>query len=161
MHPMETITMPEVLPDDLDDIPKAGINFAKPNGVHAEIVKLGIWKDRVRAYLAAISYCDAQVGRLLDALDNSKFRDNTIVIFVGDNGWHLGEKKHWGKSALWRQATNVPLIWSVPGMTKNGTSCDRAVDLDCIFPTLCELTGIPKPEWAEGTSITKLLKKPT
>lgn len=160
MHPMESITLPEVLPNDLDDVPQAGINFARPNGVHAEILKLGIWKDRVRAYLAAISYCDAQVGRLLDALDNSKFRDNTIVIFVGDNGWHLGEKKHWGKSALWKQATNVPLIWSVPGMTPNGASCDRAVDLDSIFPTLCELTGIPKPEWAEGTSITKLLKKP-
>jgi arylsulfatase A-like enzyme len=161
MHPMETITLPEVLPNDLDDVPQAGINFAHPNGVHAEIVKMGIWKDRVRAYLAAISFCDAQVGRLLDALDNSKFRDNTIVIFVGDNGWHLGEKKHWGKSALWKQASNVPLIWSVPGMTKNGASCERAVDLDSIFPTLCELTGIPKPEWAEGTSITKLLKKPS
>jgi arylsulfatase A-like enzyme len=161
MHPMETITMPEVLPDDLDDIPPAGINFAKPNGVHQQIVKLGIWKDRVRAYLAAISYCDAQVGRLLDALDKSKFKDNTIVIFVGDNGWHLGEKKHWGKSALWRQATRVPLIWSVPGVTKAGASCDTAVDLSCIFPTVCELIGTTTPEWCEGTSITKLLKKPT
>lgn len=161
MHPMESITLPEVLPDDLNDVPPAGIAFAKPNGVHEQIVKMGIWKDRVRAYLAAISYCDAQVGRLLDALDNSKFKDNTIVIFVGDNGWHLGEKKHWGKSALWRQADNVPLIWSAPGVSKQGVSCDRAVDLTCIFPTICELTGTPIPEWCEGPSITALLKKPT
>ncbi|MDB6056642.1 MAG: betC 3 [Verrucomicrobiales bacterium] len=160
MHPMESITLPEVLPNDLDDIPQAGINFAKPNGVHQQIVKMGIWKDRVRAYLAAISYCDAQVGRLLDALDKSKFADNTIVIFVGDNGWHLGEKKHWGKSALWRQADNVPLIWSVPGLAKD-SSCDRAVDLTCMFPTICELTGTPIPAWCEGPSIAKLLKKPS
>lgn len=161
MHPMETITLPKVIPNDLDDIPAAGIKFANPSGFHKEIVRLGLWKDRVRAYLAAISYCDAQVGRLLDALDNSKFKDNTIVIFLGDNGWHLGEKEHWAKSALWREATRVPLIWYAPGVTKSGASCDRAVDLTCLFPTICELTSTPTPNWCEGPSITKLLKNPS
>ncbi len=160
MHPLESIELPPVITNDLADVPPAGIAFAKPNGPHAEILKLGLWKDRVRGYLAAISYMDAQAGRLLDALNNSKFRDNTIVIFVGDNGWHLGEKEHWAKSALWREATRVPLIWVAPGVTKGGTQCERAVDLTSIFPTICELTGTPIPQHVEGTSLKPLLTHP-
>ena len=135
--------------------------FARPGGVHAEVVKAGVWKDRVRAYLAAISFADAQIGRLLDALEKSKFGKDTIIVFVSDHGWHLGEKEHWAKSALWRQATRVPFIWVVPGVTKAGTKCDRAVDLLSIFPTLCELTGSPIPNHVEGVSIKPLLTNPT
>jgi arylsulfatase A-like enzyme len=161
MYPLETVNLPPILTNDLADVPPAGIAFAKPNGVHQAILKAGVWQDRVRAYLAAISYADAQIGRLLDALDKSKYRDNTIIIFVGDNGWHLGEKEHWAKSALWRRATNVPLIWVAPGVTKPGTECNRAVDLTSIFPTVCELAGIPTPKHAEGISIRPLLKNPS
>lgn len=161
MHPLEGIEMPRVLPNDLADVPPAGIEFAKPNGVHKQVVEQGIWKDRVRAYLAAISYMDAQVGRLLDALDRSPFRDNTMIVFVGDNGWHLGQKEHWGKAAMWQQATRVPLIWVAPGVAKAGKKCERAVDLTCIFPTVCELAGVPTPKYAEGVSIIPLLKNPS
>jgi arylsulfatase A-like enzyme len=161
MYPLDSIKIPAVLTNDLADVPPAGVAFAKPNGVHQDILKAGIWQDRVRAYLAAISYADAQIGRLLDAVDKSKYRDNTIIIFVGDNGWHLGEKQHWAKSALWRRATNVPLIWVAPGVSKAGSSCDRAVDLTSIFPTVCELAGIPTPKHAEGISIKPLLKDPS
>ena len=80
--------------------PPQGREFANPGGVHAKILKLGLWKDRVRAYLAAICYADAQIGRLLDALDKSPYRDNTIIVFVGDNGWHLGQKGALGQSDL-------------------------------------------------------------
>lgn len=160
MHPLEGIELPPVIKNDLADVPPAGIAFAKPNGVHAEVVKLGIWKDRVRAYLAAVSYMDAQAGRLLDALDKSKFRDNTVVVFIGDHGWHLGEKEHWAKSALWREATRMPMIWAVPGLTKPGTICERAVDTTSIFPTVCELTGAPIPKHAEGISLKPLLANP-
>jgi arylsulfatase A-like enzyme len=114
----------------------------------------------VRAYLAAVSFADAQVGRLLDALEASPHRDNTIIVFVGDNGWHLGEKEHWAKSALWREATCVPLIWVAPGLTKGGTRCEQAVDLMSVFPTLCELAGVPVPKHAEGVSIRPLLADP-
>ena len=160
MHPLESVQLPKVLENDLADVPPIGVSFAKPNGVHSEIVRHGLWKDRVRAYLAAVSYCDAQAGRLLDALNNSEFRDNTIVVFVSDHGWHLGEKEHWAKSALWRQATRTPLIVAVPGLTKPGTQCDRALDLTSLFPTICELTGTPIPKWAEGVSIKPLLADP-
>lgn len=161
LYPLDTIELPPVLANDLADVPPAGVAFANPKGAHAAVLKADVWKDRVRAYLAAISYADAQIGRLLDALEKSEHRDNTMIIFVGDNGWHLGEKEHWGKSALWREATHVPLIWVAPGITKAGTQCDRAVDLTCLFPTVCELAGVPKPKHAEGISIKPLLANPT
>ena len=72
----------------------------------------------MQGYLAAITYADAMIGRLLDALDASPYRDNTIIVLWGDHGWHLGEKEHWRKFALWEEATRAPLIWVAPGVTK-------------------------------------------
>jgi arylsulfatase A-like enzyme len=160
LYPLESIQLPSVKTNDLADVPTAGRAFAKPNAAHANVLKAGVWKDRVRAYLASISYMDAQMGRLVDALEKSDHRTNTIVVFVSDHGWHLGEKQHWAKSALWRQATRVPYVWVVPGMTKAGTHCDRAVDTMSLYPTICELTGIPVPKHVEGVSIKPLLAKP-
>ena len=96
--------MPPFRADDLDDLPPAGIEMAKPRE-HDKIVAAGKWKEAVQGYLAAISFADAQIGRLLDALAQSPERDNTIVVLWGDHGWHLGEKHHWRKFALWEEAT--------------------------------------------------------
>ena len=159
--PLETIELPAVLTNDLGDVPRQGKEFANPGGVHQTILKMGLWKDRVRAYLAAICYMDAQMGRLLDALDKSPYRDNTIIVFVGDNGWHLGQKEHWGKVTLWNEATRVPMVWVAPKVTKAGVKCEQAVDLMSIYPTLCELAGIPRPKHVEGVSIKPLLANPT
>jgi arylsulfatase A-like enzyme len=161
LYPLEDVQLPTVLTNDLADVPTPGVTFARPKAAHAAVLRTGVWKDRVRAYLASISYADAQIGRLLDALQKSKHHENTIIIFVSDHGWHLGEKEHWAKQALWRQATRVPLIWVVPGVTKPGTKCERAVDLTSLFPTICELAGVPVPEHAEGVSIKPLLAKPS
>jgi arylsulfatase A-like enzyme len=161
MNPLDTIQLPAVLTNDLADVPRQGVEFAKTNGVHANILRLGLWQDRVRAYLAAISYADAQIGRLLDALEKSPNRDNTIIVFVGDNGWHLGQKEHWGKVTLWNEATCVPLIWVAPGVTKPGTVCEQGVDLMSLYPTLCELAGVPVPKHAEGVNIKPLLSNPS
>ena len=158
--PLDSIRLPEVLTNDLDDVPEQGRKFAKPNGVHATILRLGLWKDRVRAYLAAICYADAQLGRLLDALYQSPYADNTIIVFVGDNGWHLGQKQHWAKVTLWNEATRVPMIWAVPHLTKPGSTCDQAVDMMSIYPTLCDLAGIPRPKHVEGVDIKPLLANP-
>jgi len=157
LYALESIKLPLVISNDLADVPPAGIAFAQPKGAHANITKAGLWKDRVRAYLAAVSFADAQVGRLLDALDKSAHRDNTIIVFVGDHGWHLGEKEHWAKSALWRRATQVPFIWVAPGVTKAGSRCEEAVDMMSIYPTLCELAGVEVPKHVEGVSIKPLL----
>ncbi len=160
MHPLDQIQLPPVKDGDLSDIPPAGIRMAKPDGDHRDVQESGRWKEAVQAYLAAISYLDGQVGRLLDALEKSPHRDNTIICLWGDHGWHLGEKEHWRKFALWEEATRAPLIWVVPGVTKAGGVCDRPVDFMSIYPTLCDLSGIAIPPHVEGASIRSLLANP-
>ena len=83
-----------------------------------------------------------------------------MVVLWSDHGWALGEKKHWRKFALWEETTRTVMIWSVPGLTKPNTLCEKPVDYLSIYPTLCELTGIPTPDHLEGTSIRPLLKNP-
>ncbi len=160
LHPIDSIELPPHRADDLADVPPAGKRMAHPEGDHKAILESGRWKEAVQGYLAAISYCDAQVGRLLDALDKSAYRDNTIIVFWGDHGWHLGEKQHWRKFALWEEATRAPLIWVVPGVTHANTVCDRTVDFMSIYPTLTDVCGITTPSHIEGRSILALLKDP-
>jgi arylsulfatase A-like enzyme len=163
--PLESIKLPEVPADDLGDIPPAGVKMARPQGDHKEIVESGRWKEAVQAYLATINFADAQLGRLLDALDESPDRDKTIVCLWSDHGWHLGEKQHWRKFALWEEATKAPMIWVVPGVTEPGGVCARPVDFMNIYPTLDDLCGLPAPEnprgqEIEGVSMRALLTEP-
>jgi arylsulfatase A-like enzyme len=160
MFPVEKIELPPYREDDLKDIPPAGIAMAKPEGDHRAILESGRWKEAIQGYLAAIAYCDAMIGRLIDGLEKSPHANNTIIVFWGDHGWHLGEKQHWRKFALWEEATRAPLLWVVPGLTKPNTICDRTVDFMTIFPTLVDICGIPKPSHVEGSSIRELLKNP-
>ncbi len=160
MHPLDKIELPPYREDDLDDLPPAGVRMARPEGDHATILKSGRWKEAIQGYLAAISYCDAMVGRLLDAFDKSHYATNTIICFWSDHGWHLGEKHHWRKFALWEEATRSPLIWVVPGLTKPNSRCDRPVDFVSIYPTLTDLCGIPTPKHVQGESIRALLADP-
>ena len=160
LHPLDKIVLPEAPPEDLDDLPPAGLRFAKPKGDHRQILESGCWKEAVQAYLAAISFTDGQIGRLLDAIDKSPERDNTIIVLWGDHGWHLGEKQHWRKFTLWEEATRAPLIWVAPGITKPGTASHRTVDFSSIFPTLTDLAGIPTPSHVEGKSVRPLLANP-
>ena len=134
--------------------------MAKPGVDHAAVLASGRWKEAVQAYLAAISYLDAQVGRVLDAVEKSPAKDNLIICFWGDHGWHLGEKEHWRKFALWEEATRAPFIWVVPGVTKPGGVCKSPVDFMSVYPTLCDLAGIAKPAWVEGDNIKPLLADP-
>jgi arylsulfatase A-like enzyme len=160
LFPLETIQLPPTTKDDLADVPAGGLKMARPQGDHAAMLKSGRWKEAVQAYLATIAYCDEQIGRLLDAYDKSPHRENTIIVFWGDHGWHLGEKEHWRKFALWEEATRMPYIWVVPGATKPGGVCARTVDLMSVYPTLCDLCGIAKPRHVEGETITPLLRDP-
>ena len=115
----------------------------------------------VQAYLASINYADQCVGLILDALNNSRYKDNTIVILWGDHGWHFGEKLSYRKSKLWEESTRVPLMISVPGITKPGSRSKRAVNLIDIYPTLLDLCDLPRKETNEGRSITSVLKNPS
>ncbi len=160
LHPLADIKLPPTKENDLGDIPPAGVQMARPEGDHRAILESGRWKEAVQGYLAAISYCDAMIGRLIDAYDHSPEKDNTIIVFWGDHGWHLGEKQHWRKFALWEEATRAPLIWVAPGVTQPNTVCDRTVDFMTIYPTLTDLCGLATPKHVEGRSIRSLLVNP-
>ena len=160
MFPRDTIQLPPYREDDLNDIPPAGVRMAKPDGDHAQFLKSGRWKDAIQSYLATCAYTDMNIGRLLDALDKSPARTNTIVVLWGDHGWSFGEKDHWRKFALWEEPTRAPLIWVAPGVTQPGGVCARTVDFMTIYPTLCEVAGLAIPKFVEGPSAVSLLRDP-
>jgi arylsulfatase A-like enzyme len=160
LYPLEQVKLPPVQENDLADVPPAGVRMALRSGDHKKITEAGKWREAVRAYLATISFCDAMIGRLLDGLDQSPYRDNTIIVLWSDHGWHLGEKQHWRKFALWEEATRSPLLFVVPGLTKAGAVCGRTVDLMSIYPTLCDLCGLQTPAHVQGKSLKSLLAEP-
>ncbi len=159
MYGLDTLKVPEFRMDDLDDIvDKNGKKVYKAEDDFLWTQHYGIQKEAVRAYMAAVSYADACVGVVLDAIAKSKYAENTIVILWGDHGWHLGEKLRFRKATLWRESTQLPFIFHVPGMEKR-QDCYRNVNLIDIYPTLIELCNLPKKE-LDGKSIAPLLKKP-
>jgi arylsulfatase A-like enzyme len=158
--PLDKITLPQVLDTDLDDVPPIGRQMARPDGDHKKVIQSNNWKKAVQGYLASIAFTDACLGQLLDTLDKSPYADNTIIVLWGDHGWHLGEKHHWRKFALWEEATRVPLMITAPGVTKAGGRSDRTVNLIDLYPTLSELCGLPVRPELEGTSLVPQLKDP-
>jgi len=160
LYPLETVTLPKVKDDDLDDIPPVGRKFARPEGDHKRVVEHNQWRQAVQAYLACISFADAAVGRVLEAFDSSSYKDNTIIVLWSDHGWHLGQKLHWRKFTLWEEATHNVFMIVAPGITRPGSRCRRAVDLVDIYPTLVELCGLPPKQGLEGRSLVPWLKNP-
>ena len=164
----ETIALPTVLDGDLDDLSQTArlrALAADTAGTHDIVVRHDQWTAAVTAYLACISFVDAQVGRLLDALDASPSADNTVIVFFGDHGWHLGEKQHWGKWTGWRRSTRVPLIVA-PARSEDdqafrtGSICEAPVSLLDVYPTLVELCGLPPREALSGQSLVPFLRDP-
>ncbi|TWU62709.1 Arylsulfatase [Crateriforma conspicua] len=114
----------------------------------------------MHAYLACVSYVDAQFGKMVQALDDAGVRENTIIVVWGDHGWHLGDMGVWGKATNYEIATRVPLmIWS-PSMKARGVKTDALVELVDIYPTLCDLAGLEKPDHLEGHSFAPLMDSP-
>ena len=116
--------------------------------------------ELTRGYAACVSYVDAQVGRVLDELDRLGLRDNTIVVLWGDHGWHIGENHIWGKATNFELSTRAPLIVSDPRMKGAGRKTNALVEFVDIYPTLCELAGLPLLDHLEGTSFAPLLDEP-
>jgi iduronate 2-sulfatase len=114
----------------------------------------------LHGYYACVSYIDAQLGKMLKALDEAGVRDNTIIVVWGDHGWHLGEMGIWGKATNYEIATRVPLLIWTPDMKARGKRTDALVELVDIYPTLCELAGLPLPKHLAGRSFVPLLSKP-
>ena len=115
----------------------------------------------LHGYYACVSYVDAQVGLMIDALEQAGVRDNTIIIVWGDHGWHLGDMGIWGKATNYEIATRVPMLIWTPDMKTHGAATDALVELVDIYPTLCDLSGVPLPEHLEGQSFAPLLTEPS
>ena len=112
------------------------------------------------AYLACVSYVDAQIGKMIAALEDEGIRDNTVIIVWGDHGWHLGDMGVWGKATNYEIATRVPLMIWAPDMSARGAKTDALVELVDIYPSLCELAGLPIPDHTEGQSFVPLMSDP-
>jgi choline-sulfatase len=161
MFPLEDVKLPPILKNDLDDLPAIGRNVTSSKSKFVDqVMSNGVHQQGVQAYLAATAYVDAQMGRVLDALDRSDYRDNTIVVFLSDHGFHLGEKHHWQKNTLWEEATHCNLIFRMPGITQPKGGCQRFVSLQDVYPTLAELCSLEPPTYVEGRSLVPLLKNP-
>ena len=159
--PRDSIKTPPYDPNDYDDIPAMAQQVADAPMMPTteELIASGQWKDALQAYLACIAFVDAQVGKVLDALERSEYADNTIVVLWSDHGYHLGEKNRFAKQALWERNTRTVLIFKTPG-DAGGSTCAAPVQLIDIYPTLTELCGLPNYELAEGHSLVPLLKDP-
>lgn len=156
--PIEKIELPEVKENDLGDVPQIAKYIAAPQR-HAKVLKDGVWKQGVQAYLATIHFADAQVGRVLDALYQSEYASNTIVCLWSDHGWHLGEKEHWTKFSLWEDGTQTVMMFAGPTIPQ-GEECNAPTSLLDIAPTFFDLFGFDKNPKHDGKSLLPLLKNP-
>ena len=163
LYPEDSISLPEnyYMPENVPEI--AIHNFGELRNYYG-VPKDGPVSDEmalklIRGYYACVSYTDAQIGRLLDTLDELKLRKNTIVILWGDHGWQLGDHTLWCKHSNFDVAMRVPMIISAPGF-KKGIKTDALTEYIDIFPTLCELAGLEMPTQLHGESFVKLMRKP-
>ncbi len=158
LHPLDSVTLPFVKEDDLDDVPDIPRSWVRSRPDHETVLRHGQWRHAVQGYLASISYCDWMVGRLMDALARSPAGEDTWVVLWGDNGFHLGEKLHWRKFVLWEEATRVPFILVPPKGQALAPRIDAPVSLVDLFPTLCDLIGVETLPGIDGVSLAPLMR---
>ena len=166
MYDPASLKIPDVPENEFNDIPLMGKVMALcmlPGGDHWFVThEMGpdYWRELVHAYLACVSFADDQVGRVLGALKDSPYGENTIIVLWSDHGQHLGEKKHWRKMCLWEESTRVPLAWVLPDGRSAGKKCTRPVSLLDVYPTLVDLIGLPPVDDHEGLSLVPWLDDP-
>jgi len=162
LYPDDDSVLPPRKDGDRDDTPRFSwyLHWNLPEPRLRWMRENNQWRNLVRSYLACTSFVDAQVGRILDALEASGLADNTVVVLWGDHGYHLGEKNITGKNTLWERSTRVPLIFAGPGV-KAGQRCPRPAELLDMYPTLVELCGLPARRDLEGISLVLQLRDAT
>jgi arylsulfatase A len=162
MHPLEKIKLPATLENDLADVPPSGRRQSSGGSQAFSVIREhGEWKKAVQGYLASCSFADACVGVVLDALEKSKYADNTIIVLSGDHGFHIGQKDRISKLTLWEQGSKTPLIISTPDLAATGgKQCQQPVSLVDLYPTLVELCGLPARDRLDGRSVVPLLLNP-
>ena len=158
---VKDVQLPRVKDDDWSDLSDAARELTLSNPripTHDWMREDNRWQQAVHAYLACVRWTDEQIGRVLDALDNGPYAENTIVVMFSDHGYHLGEKQRWSKFSLWERTTHVPLIISVPDGVKGAS--DNPVELLSLYPTLIDLCALPPNPRLEGVSLRPLLDDP-
>ncbi|WP_414663136.1 sulfatase [Horticoccus sp. 23ND18S-11] len=159
LYPDDDSILPKVKDDDRSDTPRFSwyLHWNLPEPRLDWVKERKQWRNLVRSYLAATSFVDAQVGRIMQALEDAGLAENTVMVVWGDHGWHLGEKAITGKNTLWDVGTRVPLIFAGPGIARGGRSTQPAELLD-LYPTLVELSGLPARTDLEGLSLVPQLR---
>ena len=193
MYPLEKIELANILENDMDD---TFLNYVETNNIekseagennstltHKQLSKRSVemyyklkesyknpdegLKRFTQAYLACVTAVDDNIGQVVNAIDNSKFKDNTIIVFVSDHGWTMGEKNHVYKNSLWEESTRVPLTIRAPGLTEPNSKVDHPVSLVDVYPTLLELAGLDnntikndKGKSLDGFSLKPFLEDP-
>ena len=162
MYPREKLVIPPALVGDWKDIPPlAMVKRFKAFGFELDKENDALRRAYTQAYHACVSFIDAQIGLLLDAVKRNGHWEDTIIIFISDHGYHLGEHYMWGKVSLFEECARVPMIVRVPGRTRAGTSTAGLTELVDLYPTLCELCGIKAPAHLQGQSFAGLVDKPS
>jgi uncharacterized sulfatase len=156
MYPLERIPAPPLHPEAAAQVPLPAWFTIPPNWGLTELQQ----RETIRAYYASITFLDAQVGRLLDALDRLALTDNTIVVFMSDHGYLLGERGQWMKQMLFERSARAPVLMAGPGVQARGRSSNRVVEFLDLYPTLAELSGLTPPPGLHGRSLVPLLKNP-
>jgi arylsulfatase A-like enzyme len=159
LYPEESLVLPPVKRDDRDDTPRFSwyLHWKLPEPRLKFLEEANQWKNLVRSYLACTSFVDSQVGRVIEALEQNGYGENTIIVLWSDHGWHLGEKLITGKNTLWDRSARVPLIFAGPGITP-GAKCSKPAELLDMYPTLIELCKLPPNHNLEGHSLVPQLK---
>ncbi|MGJ8726403.1 MAG: sulfatase [Roseibacillus sp.] len=160
LYDAEKIKAPAYKEDDLEDLPQA-IRKEKTRRAahHKRLVSLDAVEDAIHGYLACISYADAMLGRVLDAIESGPNADNTIIVLWSDHGYHHGEKFDWGKHTLWERTSNVPFMFAGPRIA-SGEKIDATVSLIDLFPTVLELAGVADAQERDGVSLVPVLRNP-
>ena len=158
-YPLEEIDEEHIFEDDLEDVPDIAKVWANSPADHSTLENRKLVKHAIQGYKASISFADEQIGRIMDALNNSKFKDNTVVAVWSDNGFHLGEKLHWRKFTLWDEATKVPLIIHNGEISSAGQVIKTPVSLIDVFPTLVEMANNKPMQGTDGRSLVPLIQK--
>jgi arylsulfatase A-like enzyme len=161
LHPLDEIVVPEVRPDDLDDLGSYALGeIIDRSHRFAKLRASGLWERAVQAYQAAISYADDHAGQVLEGLAASRYADDTIVVVWSDHGYHLGEKMHIEKFTLWERATHVPLLLYVPGRYDSQHLVNAPVSAIDIGPTLTDLCGVEIHDQHDGRSLLPVIEHP-
>jgi arylsulfatase A-like enzyme len=167
--PLTSIKRPETLADDMDDLgPVAKELITRGGNYHKHVIEAGQWEKAVQGYLASIAFADEMVGSLLEALEDSEYADNTIVVIWSDHGWQLGEKQHWRKFALWENVIRTVMMMRVPENLEKlpegsarGVATSNLTSLLDIYPTLADLCNLPERSDFDGISLISMLAEPS